>query len=80
MTIRGKVISFQVFRFDATAPSTLIGEHDAAMVPPADRACGADRQSERKHPRQSLTVPLALILLRFARSPACTVPQNPGLF
>jgi hypothetical protein len=46
MTIRGKVISFQVFRFDATAPSTLIGEHDAAMVPPADRACGADRQSD----------------------------------
>jgi hypothetical protein len=40
MTIRGKVISFQVFRFDATAPSTLIGEHDAAMVPSADRACG----------------------------------------
>jgi hypothetical protein len=46
MTIRGKVISFQVFRFDATAPSTLIREHDAAMVPPADRACGADRQSD----------------------------------
>ena len=45
MTIRGKVISFQVFRFDATAPSTLIGEHDAAMVPSADRACGADRQA-----------------------------------
>jgi hypothetical protein len=45
MTIRGKVVSFQVFRFDATAPSTLIREHDAAMVPPADRACGADRQA-----------------------------------